>query len=54
MQANATLYLERNQQSRAMQSTASVTGWVQIPPAPPYKPLIFLEKFRGFSLGVEK
>lgn len=27
---------------------------VQIPPAPPNKPLIFLEKFRGFSLGVEK
>ena len=27
---------------------------VQIPPAPPNKPLIFPKKVRGFSLGVEK
>ena len=27
---------------------------VQIPPAPPNKPLIFRVKIRGFSLGVEK
>lgn len=27
---------------------------VQIPPAPPNKPLIFPVKIRGFSLGAEK
>ncbi len=39
---------------RGFAGKCSSKNRVQIPPAPPNKPLIFLEKIRGFSLGVEK
>lgn len=40
--------------SELQRDNAEPSTWVQIPPAPPNKSLIFLEKVRGFSLGCRK
>ena len=50
---NSNKSLAKGNWPRTVDLSKGKTFRIQIPPAP-NKPLIFLEKVRGFSLGVEK